>query len=448
MKKIWFILTIFIVLSSSYTFSQNNIGFPIASQIFYDRLDDRSFNLNFQSNGVRAAGMGGAYLAIAKDPTALLINPAGMTQLQNFCLSIQGQFSLDAREYQEPKNVGMKIISEIDPHFSLNSLSVAYPISKWNRQFVVGLSYRNLSQQTNRIDDTHYGYGGGRISELKDINGGSYTISPSFAVEMIPKFAIGVTENFIVGKSTYDLKLRSPYADKTLYFQFKDKEKYAGSFIDFALLVAPFKWLSGGMIFTPSWKYSVEEQSEAITEAQFSLERGWSYTTINTPEEQLDKFELDIPASYGIGIALNPFSLLTFSFDYRNTLWSETKVTVNDRDVSYDFEDVQSYHTGLEYRVNFGRWKVPMRLGYYFSPRPNKDDWFNNIYEGDQIEYEAFTLGFGIYAGPVEVDFAYEHGESEQNWWKDIGDYFNHRSFMTTDKLNRINFSLSYKLNF
>lgn len=447
MKKRWLLLPILFFMFSNYTFGQGSLLLPIASQDYYDRLSDRTFNFNFQSSGIKAAGMGGAYLAVADDPTALTINPAGMTQLQRLSFSVTGLFNIDSREYHEPKNSGTKILSEITPFFSLNSVSFAVPISKWNRQFVVGFTYRTFNQLTNFIDDTQYTYGGGLFSEIKDIKGGSYTISPSLAIEIFPKFAIGANYNFILGESTYDLKLKSPYADDILYYGFADEEQYAGSFVDISLFTAPVKWVSVGIIFTPSWKYTIDEKSESYLESDYSTETGWSYKTIETPADELDEFKIEIPAGFGIGAAVKPFSSLTLSFDYRRLNYSETKVIVNGSHSQYDLSDVKSYYAGIEHRVNFGSWQVPLRAGYYSNPLPNRDRWFNGKYLGNQIDYQAYTLGLGIYKGSIELDFAYEHGSQEMSWWKSIGDYFNFRNFTTTHNTNRVYFSLSYQLN-
>ena len=280
MKKVWLLLIILFCSSTRLIFSQEGEYWGIASQIYYDRFYDRTFDLNFKINGARASGMGGAYRAIAEDATALSLNPAGITQLQNFTLSAIGQFDFDSREYQEPKNIGMKVISEIKPFFSLNSFSLALPVSIGPRQIVAGFTYHSFDPMKKYIDDTHYYYGGGRISEIKDISGGRYTYSPTIAVEIIPKFSFGMTYNFILGESNYDLKIRSPYAEKRLYFRFKDKEKYSGSFMDLGFLFYPIKWFSIGLTFTPSWNYSIEEKLESFTTSQYSSERAiWAKTS-------------------------------------------------------------------------------------------------------------------------------------------------------------------------
>ena len=446
MKKAWFLSLILICMFSEVSLGQVGDIWGVASQVFYDRTLDRTFNMNYQTIGAKASAMGRASIAIAKDPTALIINPAGITQLRTISFSASGKFNIDSRKYEEPNYVGMKIVSDVSPSFSLNALSFAIPVSIGNRRLVAGLMYRNFNPMLKKIDNTQYEYGGGRIKEINDITGGSYTISPSVAVEIFHNYAIGTAYNFIYGESFYDLKIKSPYVDELLFFGYEDKEEYAGSFFDIGFFAAPLKWFSIGITLTPSWKYSITEKSEYYKILEDFSVAGSTYETVTIPEDSLDKHEIEIPLSVGVGIAVNPILSLTLAFDYRITNWTEAKL--NGSSMKEKFVDVKSFYAGMEYRICYKALQIPLRLGYYNRPLPNKDCWFEDNYEGRQIKYDAFTVGIGIYKGAIEVDFAYEYGSREQKWWNGIGDYYNDRIFITTDIINQMIFSLTYKLNF
>src|ERR1700741_2906158 len=50
------------------------------------------FQFNFNNPGARALGMGGAFVAVADDATAVIANPAGLTILQRPEISAEYKF--------------------------------------------------------------------------------------------------------------------------------------------------------------------------------------------------------------------------------------------------------------------------------------------------------------------------------------------------------------------
>jgi hypothetical protein len=65
--------------------------------------------------------------------------------------------------------------------------------------------------------------------------------------------------------------------------------------------------------------------------------------------------------------------------------------------------DTDQIRAGIEYVVNRGRLKWPVRAGYF------RDGQFFRSLEGDAPTFDGFTLGTGLILGNVLLDVAYVH---------------------------------------
>jgi long-subunit fatty acid transport protein len=63
------------------------------------------FQFNFNNPGARALGMGGAFVAVADDATAVIANPAGLVILQRPELSAEVKFTRFTNSFSAFSNV-------------------------------------------------------------------------------------------------------------------------------------------------------------------------------------------------------------------------------------------------------------------------------------------------------------------------------------------------------
>ncbi|MBN1948776.1 MAG: hypothetical protein JW784_03460, partial [Candidatus Cloacimonetes bacterium] len=84
----------------------------------------QNVNFNLTGAGARAAGMGGAFIGVADDATAIVWNPAGLTLLERPEASVVTRFIADTYtlEWGDEKD------EETQSHFVLNFLSGAVPL--------------------------------------------------------------------------------------------------------------------------------------------------------------------------------------------------------------------------------------------------------------------------------------------------------------------------------
>ena len=143
------------------------------------------------------------------------------------------------------------------------------------------------------------------------------------------------------------------------------------------------------------------------------LRRSWRF------DEDVD---LEMPLSYGLGIALRFTDRLTFSLDVYRTEWDRFKledgngnrinpVTGKPSRISSTDETTQ-VRFGSEYLFIFPKTVVPLRWGFFYDPEPS---------ENKPEDFWGVTLGTGISIGDLIFDCAYQfrYGNDVQ------GDYFN-----------------------
>ena len=158
-------------------------------------------SLNFATSpspvgsGARAAGKAFAFIAVADDATAASHNPGGLVQLERPEVSVVGSYYLrfEWQDVSEPETV---IDDQTLDSFNLNYLSAVYPFQLLQRNVVVSLNFQRLfdlrgatdvASRFDTIDGTQ------RVHSRQE--GGLFTISPAFAVQITPTFSAGVAFN-------------------------------------------------------------------------------------------------------------------------------------------------------------------------------------------------------------------------------------------------------------
>jgi len=296
-------------------------------------------------------------------------------------------------------------------------------------------------------ETTQFYYGGGRILEQEEKNGGAKSLSTSMAFDIFPSLSVGGSYNSIFNKSDFELKIGSPYADHTVYFRFADREEYSGSYLDFGAHWRVTSWLSLAAKVTPEWTFSIAEKKEAFYEVNLQTGKEW---VVETPADSLATFDIAMPLAYRAGIAVKPSQTMTIAVDVEAQAWSDAKVSTTAAEglaVPTQLADVLSWRFGLEKVLQAGRWSVPVRLGYFTDPSPYRDRLYRQKYEGDQIENQGWSIGMGVVRGKFTFDFAFERGSQEVGWWMSSTDYYNNRMFKTKDTFNKVHVGMSFQVN-
>jgi len=149
--------------------------------------------------GARAIALGGAYVGVAEDYTALTYNPAGLTQVRR--TEFAGVFerrSLDSRNVY----LGHEESTPLDVT-RIQSIGFAYPFPTYRGALVVGFSFDRVAP----LDQEYFRSGSDpalgvaaeeeRISEDGSLN----AFRAGFAIEANPGLSVGVTGVIMTGSS-------------------------------------------------------------------------------------------------------------------------------------------------------------------------------------------------------------------------------------------------------
>jgi hypothetical protein len=162
--------------------------------------------------GTRAKGMGGAGLALQVDVDGSGLNPSGFAFLQRPMLSSEGRYRMGSASGSDapggilaPDGSNYPIF-EYEPNvtsgYTYNNLAFGMPIIFFGRRAGVGVSYRRFSD-FNTGTETRFlvrsPFGDADFGAGESYKGGIDAISPSFAVALTPRIAVGATLNFMSG---------------------------------------------------------------------------------------------------------------------------------------------------------------------------------------------------------------------------------------------------------
>jgi long-subunit fatty acid transport protein len=369
-------------------------------------------------SGARASGMGGAFIAVADDATAASWNPAGLIQLETSEVSVVSAYNYRSEDttYQDfPEASGPQEFSSLD----LNYFSFAYPFSLFHRNMIVSLNYQHLYDFGKNIRYKSYN----KVLPVSDQldferQGGLRAISPAYSIQISPRLSLGATLN-IWQDPIYNNEWRSTWREKgygsldgmNYIYRNKIEDTYRFKGVNFNL---GFLWqinriVTLGGVFKSPFKAD--------------LERDYRYTSTTSadgtdPVEYEISFSaderLDMPMSYGIGLATRWSDLLTISFDVYRTEWGDYILHTDDgREISpitkapADASDVDATtqaRLGCEYLFIGKRAIIPLRAGVFYDPEPAS---------GQPDDFWGISLGTGIAYKRVVFDMAYQYRFAE-----------------------------------
>lgn len=368
-----------------------------------DEVDFEGFTSLSLGSGARAFGMGGAFLARADDATAASWNPAGLSYLRRPEFSIVG-----ARNSFERGNFGAPATDRLTG-YTPDFLAVTYPLQSGSVQ----VSYQRIfsfrgTREIERVGRTFTTEGEGGYDVLAF--GSGWRVGRTLRVG-------GTVNGWFNGYSQRRLRI-STNAGTTE----QDIDYDLDSGINFNL----------GAIWTPVENLNFGAVGKTPFTAILNLRRFRSDTFLDPPAVTENRAErsdvlIDFPGAVGFGLSWRPASPLTFSADYTRTFWSRGRIRnffvlnatpppdgrppdpVDYRELPYptindpDQTDTEQIRLGFEAVAIAGRLRFPIRAGLFWDRQYFRAD----SPTGVPPRFEGFTLGTGVSAGPLLVDFAF-----------------------------------------
>ncbi len=360
------------------TKKKEKFGFVLVLIIFPLTLSAGGWNNTLL--GCRAMGMGGAFIAVADDPSAIFYNPAGLVRQRDaFNFSLNGFHIWPTHIYIAP--TGQQIQSRFES--SVPQIFVTY---RMNEKITVGFG-------------AYIPFAGGGVEWQESDLGfpfkstlGIISYSPSLAFEINERLSVGFALNFYHGILNVSTKM-DPFGEM--------KEEESGSTISasFGLLYRFSEKGAVGFSVRGPGKINLAGTT-AVNYGGFRLKLD-SETSFNLP------WDLEAGFSYRLS------ERLLFSASTQYTLWSSLdkvdKVIKNIPIIGeirtsevMNFENILISRAGLEYAFPQG---VFLRGGIGYDRNATPDESLNVM----NIDVDKFSLlgGVGYRSGRVSIDFAY-----------------------------------------
>lgn len=357
--------------------------------------------------GCKALALGGAFVGVADDPSAIFHNPAGLVfQRNDFNISIDGFYIWPTHEYTTP--TGSRAQSKYD--CSLPQIFFSYRVSD---KLTFGFGF-------------YAPYAGGGVEWKEEDLGfpfkstmGIYTLTPTLAYKVSEKLSVGLNLNLYGARLNVDTEMQS--------FGTMSTEENGSAFSGgLGLMFRPTERVGIGISIRGPAKMELSGKTKIIQTIP-----GMGTVKLNPDSETSFNLPWDIEVGCSFKIAEN--ILLSTSAQY--TMWSvlaKVDKTIRDLpnvgDYEYEelmnFEDILTLRAGMEYTFSQGFF---LRGGFGLDRCANPDETlsFKNI------DVDKITLlgGIGFRTGVMEIDLssAYAIGKERE---KDTTEKYNLSAFI------------------
>ncbi|HDP94150.1 MAG TPA: hypothetical protein ENN40_02185 [Candidatus Aminicenantes bacterium] len=352
--------------------------------------------LNLNSVGSKAIGMGGAFVGLADDYSAIFWNPAGMIKQEGPIFSLYGSAIMPHGTY-EFAMAGINTETESKAYPS-GAIGYIKPLSD---KVVVGiLGYVPSGSGATWPGADLTPLSSGIVLEWESMVG-IIALSPAVAVRVTDQLTLGAALNIYYGL----LKIKRPGLVQY-------EEDLTGMAVGgtISAMFQPSEMLSFGLTFkTP---ISVKMKGDATMSGAGIL--GLSVTS---DAER----SADWPMWIGFGVAVKPMDRLTITADLQYTDWKKlTDIPVTYENLAWQaafakagkfelqWESKIQWRFGMEYRLN-DIWAL--RAGYYYDPAPGPLETANILLP--QFTYNWATVGVGYHTDSISLDVAVEFGFGE-----------------------------------
>ena len=340
------------------------------------------FQLSLSNPGARSLGFGGAFVALADDATAAFVNPAGLVQLVEPEVSIEGRawsfttaYTAGGRVAGEPSGIGLDTAPGLvtaessDDTSGLSFVSVVYPKGRWSVAF-----YRHSMAKFAFSTETQGLFGGSasrptRADDLRsadDLEIVSYGVSGAWRLNDSLSLGFGLT--YFDGGTTSATVFSRPEpgdlgVNPFLPEQIVTRENIAGSIDDWGLNAGVLwafakRWTLGGFLRQGP---GIEFDSEFV-----------AGPAIEPPLAPGDRFSLSFatrfPDAFGLGTSFRAAGgHLTASFEWTRVEYSDilSGLTLFD---ALRVDDADELHLGAEYVFFESKPVVALRLGAWLDP--------------------------------------------------------------------------------
>jgi len=371
--------------------------------------------LNLNSLGSKAVSMGGAFIGLADDFSALFWNPAGLAQLDKKTFGFYGTDIIPSGAYRltiPVINIDIVNAETESKHYLAGMGGFFYPV---NEDLVAGFGVYTPSGLGASWNGADFAAVTDFLSYDWKSQVGVVTFSPAAAYKISDSFMIGASFN--INYAMFDISTWAgmPEVLPGLFFNMGQQEMSLtgwGYGATFGIMVKPHKMINIGASFrTPA---SVKFTGDTMIE---NLDILGQLFALNVPDTSAAETEVVWPMWFGIGVALFPLDNLTITADFQYTDWAKIEeidlrfteqmwalfLPADATAIKMNWASTSQIRFGAEYKIN----KLALRGGLYFDPAPAPDLTMNVLLPS--FDFTGITGGLGYALNGLNIDFAVEY---------------------------------------
>ena len=378
-----------------------------------------------QGAGARATGLGGAFIAVADDATAVSFNPAGLALLLKPEISFVGRGIQRAVSYEEfqtssrgGKNLEVSDSLISSQHLDPLLLAATVPLRINGRNLAMQFSVQRAfalgegdSRKVNEFPLNIGALGGTTLGTPtlvhQDIHqtGQIDIYSVAMAYECSQRILLGVAFNQWRGRwDLSSLSSKGPSGTES-YVDFHQSNHLDGANLNLGLL---WRW--------PTWSLGLVRRTAFSADYGFAISTQSNLTLPKPTSSKVPSVGLHWPATTGLGLAYRFPRHWLATGDLEHTAWSQARFMTDSRSLNGQnffnlsktsaVPDATSLRLGLEKLWTTANGTVlPFRMGLSREPQPVVD-----TQTGQQRIMYGAALGSGFKRGPYTVDLAYRYG--------------------------------------
>ena len=365
--------------------------------------------LNLNGLGTRSQAMGGAFVGIADDFSAVFWNPAGAAGFRQELFGFNAFDLIPRSTYRQFSEMpGAGIDAKTPTQHYLGFLGAYYrPIGP---KVVVGLGIGTPSGLGTKWDGADFASLSGGTPFDWSSKIGVFSVTPLVAVKLSDRLSVGATLNVNLG--TFNLKRPGGDADlgegPVPLGQYEEQMTGWGFGATFGVLAKPVDKLSIGLtVRTPST-------------VSFKGSAQLSYLSLyDLPDSSDLTRKITWPLWIAGGVSFRPVDRLLLSADVHWTQWSKLdRITTEYLEETWAmfmlegsldsiplyWKNATQLRFGAEYTLNAS---TVLRAGYYNDPAPGPDTTLSVLLPSHT--YNAFSAGLGKTVGDLRLDFGIEY---------------------------------------
>jgi long-subunit fatty acid transport protein len=417
------------------------------------RADGQALNnFNFEGDGARARGMGGAYISISDDASALTWNPAGLIQI----IDPQLSFSFDlfmpntdySLDYPNATSQNTSVIYD-DTKFRLQYAAFAAPIRIRDHPFVGAVSFSTISSEYDYFEanpDSGFTDPSEPVNLIERTDNRLNQLRLGFGTNVWKKLNFGLGANIYFGKGYVDTSFfyhtsyMHPTQNVLVNVDAKgfvyDTISFSGFNLAGGLLWDDERFAIGATVKTPFWLTQEHVKHELDSVYVNNVLNG---ELVRGDIDEQDKERVEVPWMVGVGASyqVNERFLVASDFEWRrlgvmdyrvhyDTILSNGDVEENFVESNLNLYNGYTIRVGGEYKFDGGFATIPVRAGFAYDAfgfrmienlefewvdwADDQPDSLTQTFDyGDQITGYTISLGAGLHWELIKLDFAFEY---------------------------------------